>query len=129
MLALITARILSRVSVEPPAAQEGQERRMSFELHRRLASACLTASLNPFEQIGAENPWMIADSGRFKFSVGDRSPDRDIAAFAQCGGFLIGINPRRMDGNANDLRIQSWLRHLFVLLRLVVYHLLFPFRL
>lgn len=60
-------------------------------LHHSPASPGLPSVLNPPEKLGTNYPRMISDSRRFEFAVGDRAPDRHIAAFAQRRRFFVGV--------------------------------------
>src|SRR5262245_51384522 len=66
---------------------------------------------------------MASYSRRFEFSVGDRTPDRHITAFAERRSFFIGVDSGQMDRNADYLlRIRRRLQQRSIYFRRVVHN-------
>jgi hypothetical protein len=75
--------------------------RRGDHLHNSSASTGLPSVLNPLEKFRTDYPRMISDGRRFEFSVGNRPPDRHIAAFAERRRFSVGVDSGQMYRNAD----------------------------
>src|SRR5215510_1512027 len=83
------------------ASQDVKPGRRRLTLHHSSASPGLPSVLNPLEKFRTDYPRMISNGRLFDFSVGNRPPDRHIAAFAERRRFFVGVDSGQMYRNAD----------------------------